>query len=106
MMSMERREYSQDELRNKAESYCARAERCPLQIRHKLYEWGADSETQGAIMEHLEAHGYIDTVRFCRAFVHDHYLINKWPKEKIKAKLYQLGLPNGDISLALQDIDE
>lgn len=106
MTSMEKREYSQDELRNKAENYCARAERCPLQVRHKLYEWGADAGAQQAILDHLEAEGYIDTARFCRAFVHDHYRINRWSKEKIAAKLYQLRLPNGDISSALQDIDE
>lgn len=98
---MERREYSPDELRNKAEAYCARAERCPMQMRHKLYEWGADSSMQSLILEHLEAQGYIDTARYCRAFVHDHRAINRWPDEKIIAKLYQLGLPGADIRAAI-----
>lgn len=101
---MERREYSLDELRNKAEAYCARAERCPLQVSHKLYEWGADSDTRETIVAQLEEQGYIDTARFCRAFVHDHHLINHWPKEKIAAKLYQLRLPGNDIADAMREL--
>lgn len=99
-------EYSQDELRAKAERYCARAERCPWQMRQKLYQWGADSDTQQQIMAHLEEHHYLDTARFCRAYVHDHYFINHWPVEKIRAGLYQLRLPSGDICEALQQIAE
>ncbi|MBQ2541198.1 MAG: RecX family transcriptional regulator [Paludibacteraceae bacterium] len=103
---MERKEYSTDELRAKAEHYCARAERCPLQVRQKLYQWGADGDTQREILAHLEEHDYLNTARFCRAYVHDHYLLNRWTVEKIRAGLYQLRLPNDDISAALQQIAE
>jgi len=103
---MERREYSPDELRAKAEHYCARAERCPLQVQQKLYLWGADSSTIDDIVAHLEAHHYLDTARFCRAYVHDHYFLNRWPVPKIRAGLYQLRLPSDDISEALRQLDE
>lgn len=75
---MERPEYSPDELRQKAERYCARAERCPMQVRQKLYQWGVDSSLRDEIVAHLEAHHYLDTARFCRAYVHDHYFLNRW----------------------------
>lgn len=103
-MHTKNQEYSLDELRAKAEHYCARAERCPLQVRQKLYQWGADSDTQRTILTHLEEQGYVNTERFCRAYVHDHYLLNHWPVEKIRAGLYQLRLPNDDICAALQQI--
>lgn len=106
MTVMERPEYSPDELRQKAERYCARAERCPMQVQQKLYLWGADSSLRDEIVAHLEAHHYLDTARFCRAYVHDHYFLNRWPVEKIRAGLYQLRLPNDDISEALRQLAE
>ncbi len=106
MIRTTRPEYSTDELRAKAEHYCARAERCPLQVRQKLYQWGADEEQRQSILAHLEEQNYIDTARFCRAYVHDHYRINRWPVEKIRAGLYQLRLSNDDICAALQQIAE
>lgn len=35
------KEYTENELRNKAEVYCLAAERCPSEVEAKLQQWGA-----------------------------------------------------------------
>ena len=39
------KEYTENELRNKAEVYCLAAERCPSEVEAKLQQWGASAES-------------------------------------------------------------
>lgn len=36
--------YTESELKNKAEAYCVRTERCPEEVAQKLEQWGATEE--------------------------------------------------------------
>lgn len=100
------KEYSESELRNKAEAFCSIAEHCPSEVIAKLAKWGADEIATEHILLHLERERYIDTTRYCRFFVRDKYRFARWGKIKIKQALKMKGLPDEDIRMGLDEIDE
>ena len=110
-------ELSKQEALDKAQAYCARAEHCAADVRRKLYEWGASSETEDFspdngldlfdfIEENLYANGFLDDERFCRAYVHDKVAYQSWGRLKIQAGLRALQLPETDIREAIDSIDD
>lgn len=100
------KEYTQEELKYKAEVYCSAAERCPSEVEKKLIQWGGNSDQLEAIMLHLFKERYLDTARFCRAFVRDKYRFNQWGKMKISQSLRMKQLPSEDIEAGIAEIDE
>ena len=103
---MANQEWSLDELRYKAEAYCAGVEHCCSDVYNKLQQWGATHEQSDAIIAHLIQQRYIDELRYCRAFAHDKLLYQGWGRLKIKAALYAKHLPSSNISEALENLDE
>lgn len=103
---MEKHEWSLDELRNKAESYCASAEHCSSEVKTKLQQWGANQEYITHILNWLQSEGYVDEMRYCKAFAHDKLLYQGWGRMKIKAALYAKYLAKHLIEEAINDIDE
>lgn len=103
---MAKHEWSSDELRNKAEIYCASAEHCCSEVLIKLQQWGADSEQSQQIIQQLQTNGYIKEERYCRAFVHDKVLYQGWGRMKVQAALYAKHLPEQYIDAAIEAIDE
>ena len=100
------KEYSEEELKYKAEVYCSAAERCPSEVEKKLYQWGGSPETVESIMMHLFKERYLDTVRYCRAFVRDKYRFNQWGRMKIVQGLRMKQLSSADIEEGLNEIDD
>lgn len=103
---MANKEYSTDDLRLRAEAYCARAEHCAYEVRRKLVQWGAAAEVIDTVITHLYQAQYIDDMRYCRAYVHDKLLYQHWGKVKIRTMLYAFHLPDQCIAEALSEIDE
>ena len=103
---MANHEWSSDELKSKAEAYCATAEHCPSELTTKLQQWGANPDDIEDIIAHLKAQRYINEERYCRAFAHDKVLYQGWGRIKIRATLYAKHLPANDIQIALDSIDE
>lgn len=99
-------EWSLDELRHKAEAYCATAERCCSEVHNKLQLWGANEEYVTIILQRLQADGYINEARYCHAFAHDKVAYQGWGRVKIKAALYAKKIPNLLIENALNEINE
>ncbi len=99
-------EWSLDELRHKAEAYCATAEHCCSEVHNKLQLWGANEEYATIILQRLQADGYINEARYCRAFAHDKVNYQGWGKLKIKAALQTKHLSALFIKDALESIDE
>lgn len=103
---MENKEWSPDELRHKAESYCVTAERCEQDVRLKLRQWNCDDSTAGQIIARLYDAEFINSARYCRAFVHDKLAYQGWGRVKIAYMLRAKNLPSADIQAALDEIDE
>ena len=100
------KEYTEKEILNKAEAYCSAVERCPSDVEAKLKGWGASPETVAAVMAHLFKDKYLDTIRFCSAYVRDKYRFNQWGRVKIAQSLRMKGLTSEEINAGMEDIDE
>lgn len=100
------KEYTEKELKLKAEALCSAAERCPADVDAKLKQWGADEEVQARIMAHLFNERYLDSTRFCRFFVRDKYRFNQWGRMKIVQALRMKHLSTDEIAAGLEEIDE
>ena len=100
------KEYTEKELRNKAEIYCSSAERCPSDVEAKLEGWGGSPETVASVMAHLYKEKDLDNVRFCKAFVRDKYRFNQWGRMKIQQALKMKGLASEEINEGLAEIDD
>ena len=102
---MEKNDLLPAALLNKLQAYCARGEHCPSQIKRKIILEGGNEEIATQIINQLEKDNFINTARFCRAFVHDKVLYQSWGRFKIRMMLQALELPENDITAALQTID-
>ena len=100
------KEYTEDELKYKAEAYCSTTEHCPAEVMAKLIQWGADGEMSERILEHLQKERYVDSVRFCRAFVRDKYRFARWGRVKIVQALRMKHLSSEEIEAGVAEIDE
>ena len=103
---MAKHEWSSDELKNKAEIYCATAEHCSSELMLKLQQWGADEQQTEHIIAQLRKLHYIDEERYCRAFAHDKLLYQGWGRIKIQAALHAKRLAQHDIDAGIDSIDE
>ncbi len=100
------KDYTPDELRLKAEAYCARAEHCADDVRNKLIAWGGSEEMNDLIISALYKNNYLNDMRYCQAYVHDKLLYQHWGKVKIRMMLQARHLPKECVSAAIEDIDD
>ena len=100
------KEYTEEELKYKAEVYCSAAERCPSEVEKKMLQWGGTAEVVERIMAHLFKERYLDTLRFCRAFVRDKYRFNQWGRMKISQALRMKQLTPEEIESGMEEIDD
>ncbi len=103
---MAKTELSKAEWLDKCEAYCAKSEHCEADVRRKLYEWGALEDFFDEIVESLYLNDFLNTARFCHAYVHDKVEYQSWGRLKIQAGLRALQLPESDIRKALEEIDK
>ena len=101
-----KKEMSENEARFKAEAYCSITEHCRAEVMEKLYQWGVPPVWMDGILNHLEQEGYIDSLRYAKAFVRDKYRFNQWGRIKITQSLRQKHLASTDIVVAMEEIDE
>lgn len=100
------KEYTENELKSKAEAYCSAVERCPSEVIAKLRQWGAPEEVAERILASLGKDRYIDSNRYCRAFVRDKYRFNQWGRTKIVQALRLKRLTPEEIEEGLREIEE
>jgi len=103
---MANKEWSPAELKYKAETYCATAERCEQEVRLKLKQWNCDTKNADEIVDFLYTDGFLNDERYCRAFVHDKLLYQGWGRIKMEYMLKAKHLPSPAIRAALDTIDE
>jgi len=96
---------SYEQALNRLSVYCSRAERCVFDVRRKMDEWEIPTEKQNQIIQKLQKEKFIDDERYCRAFVNDKTLYNRWGFHKIRFELKRKQIPDSIISEALKNID-
>lgn len=102
---METIEYSLPALISRAERYCATAEHCLADVRLKLRQWECHAEDIPTVLDHLTQQGFVDELRYARAFVHDQVAYHGWGRNKIKAALFAKFIEESTIDTALSSID-
>ncbi|HOK52144.1 MAG: regulatory protein RecX [Bacteroidales bacterium] len=95
-----------DTVRQQMANYCSKAERCRNDVLKKLRTLPLQSDEKASIIEYLEKEGYINDLRYAKAFVHDKLHFDGWGKLKIKIALQQKNIDESIIESALNDIDD
>ena len=102
-----KKELTQQEVLQKATAYCSKSEHCECEVRQKLFQWGySQQEIQNNIIDYLYDNNYMNTERYCNAFVSDKLRFQHWGRIKIRSMLQAKKLPRQDIENALKKIDE
>jgi regulatory protein len=100
------KEYTFEQLLQKASSYCSISERCISEADEKLQKWNASDADCEKIIEQLVEKDFINEQRYAEAFVRDKFRFNKWGKMKISFALKMKRIDRQTISNALNQIDE
>jgi len=90
----------------KAQTICAKQERCKADIRQKLFEWKLNPVEHSWVLEQLVKDKFIDEVRYTGFYVRDKFKFNKWGKVKIEFELRSKQILPGMIKDALETIDD
>jgi regulatory protein len=92
-------------LKASAMRYTAYRERSPREVLDKLAEWDTPKNIAEQILAELKAEGFVDEMRFARAFCHDKFLINKWGKRRIELELGKFKVSNEAVRQGLDYIN-
>jgi regulatory protein len=90
----------------KAQTICAKQEKCKADIRQKLFEWKLDPKDHKWILDKLEKDNFIDETRYTGFYVRDKFKFNKWGKIKIEFELKAKQIVGELIREAIEAIDE
>lgn len=102
----EKRTYSRQESKIKAEAYCAYQERAQQEVRDKLYSYGLHMEDVEQIISELIIDNFLNEERFANAYVLGKFRIKGWGKIKIKQALKFKQVPEKLIRAALNQIPD
>ncbi len=91
---------------NSMMAYCSRSEHCVFDVMEKLSAAAVSEDDANEIVQELIRLGYIDELRYARAFVNDKFRFNKWGKIKIAHALRQKKVASNVIQDALDTIDD
>ena len=83
---------------------CAKKEHAPLEVLQKLQNLGLSPAEAQKGLEILENENYVDSLRFCRAFVHDYFFLRHWGKIKISYALAQKGIEQAQFEIIWQEL--
>lgn len=101
-----RKEITPSQALSRAAAWCSRGERCTADVRAKLDAWGLDVEDADAVMEALVADGYVDDLRYARAFAGDRARLSGWGRVKIAYALRAKGIADAAVREALDGVDD
>ena len=91
---------------DKARCWCAAEERCESGVREKLVAWGADADDADEIVAALREEGYLDDVRYARAYCESKVLHQHWGRQKVLYQLRLKRLPREAIEEGMAAVDE
>lgn len=91
---------------SKLAAWCSAAEHCRAEVQEKLRRWGVPAEVAERVVQRLVDEGFVDEVRYCRAFIHDKCRFAKWGRLKIAQALAQKRIPASVYAPWMDEVDE
>lgn len=100
------KDFTFNEIIEKAERYCAMQERCIADVIKKCYDWKLDKEQHAKVIDHLLQHNFIDEERFAFAFVRSKFNFKSKGKNKIMYELKSKKIDSQIIEQAMKQIED
>lgn len=86
--------------------YCAKSEKCSADVINRMKYYELSEELKKSAVEILEKEGYLNSNRYCEAFIKDKFKFNKWGRTKIRYALKQKNIPDEVIAENMLVIDQ
>lgn len=97
--------YSESQALAKVAAYCSKAERSEFDVKRKLQTWELENSIIQSIIKRLKQEKFLDEQRFCRAFIKDKLIFNKWGRTKIIYELKKKQVPSNIIDISFSEFD-
>ncbi len=97
--------WSQEEAFEKLTTFCAYQERCPWEVRRKLYEKDIKDEPAEKIIAELIAAEFVNEERYARSFARGKFRLKKWGRNRIRMELKMREISEDLIRKGLSEID-
>ncbi|MFY7964170.1 MAG: regulatory protein RecX [Chitinophagaceae bacterium] len=97
--------YSISDALKKVQQYCAYQERCHLEVKNKLLEFGLTTNEINNVIVNLIEDNYLNEERFAQHFARGKFRMKQWGRVKIGYELRQKQISTTLIKKALQQID-
>lgn len=98
--------FDYDKILNKIARQCSTKEYCTLEILCKLQKTDLDCADINKIVNFLRQHGFIDDLRYAKAYVKDKARFNKWGRLKIQQMLQTKYLDSNIVSEAMREVSD
>lgn len=85
--------------------YCAYQERCHLEVKNKLADYGVYFHDAEQVIAELIVQNYLNEERFAIAFAGGKFRVKKWGRNKIKQELKLKKISEYCIKQGLKEID-
>jgi len=92
-------------IRPKIAKYCAYRERASREVMLKLLSYGLQKEEAKSVLQELTEEGFVDDLRFAKAYAGGKFRLKKWGKLKIRRELKQRDIAEDHINEALSEIE-
>lgn len=86
--------------------YCEYQERSEKEVFVKLKSYNLSTTSIHEVIQFLKEEGWVDNLRFAKAYAHGKFCHNRWGRNKIKTGLIGKGIPPDLILEALNEIPE
>lgn len=100
-----KKSWTEDEAYEKLTTYCAYQDRCPWEVRRKLYDNGIKDEAAEKLIRELTEEEFINVERYARGFARGKFRMKKWGKGRIRMELKMREIPKDLIRKGLTEID-
>ena len=97
---------SYEEMKSKAQSYCAYQERCHMEVENKLKTYSTSQEEINNIIYEPIKNNYLNETRFAQAFARGKFKFKNWGRNRIKMELEKRKVSKKNIDLGLNEIIE
>lgn len=97
--------WSQEEAFEKLTTFCAYQDRCPWEIRRKLYDKGIKDEPAEKLIAELIEEEFVNEERYARSFARGKFRLKKWGKTRIRMELKMREISEDLIRKGLSEID-